>query len=62
VNWAHDPWFALQATHPPLKERLLAIDPMFDGRFPRIHSQPPDEVLYNFRYQERLRRARAEAD
>jgi Zn-dependent protease with chaperone function len=28
------------ATHPPLVERIKAIDPTFDGRFPKVHDTP----------------------
>ena len=32
-------WFNLLATHPPLGERIRAIDPSFDGKFPVVLSQ-----------------------
>jgi len=28
--------FGLMATHPPLNDRIRAIDPQFDGKFPRV--------------------------
>ena len=31
-HWAHSPF----ATHPPLADRVRAIDPQFDGSFPKI--------------------------
>jgi Zn-dependent protease with chaperone function len=31
-------WFALFATHPPLADRIKAIDPQFDGTFPAVSS------------------------
>ncbi|MBM4088837.1 MAG: M48 family metallopeptidase [Planctomycetes bacterium] len=31
-RWTHSPF----ATHPPLLKRILAIDPRFDGTFPRV--------------------------
>ncbi len=32
----------LTATHPPLKKRILAVDPQWDGRFPALTEAPPD--------------------
>ncbi len=32
-NGLATPWFSLLATHPPLEERIRAIDPNFDGEF-----------------------------
>ncbi len=29
-------WFNLMATHPPLEERIRALDPSFDGNFPPV--------------------------
>ena len=40
ANGLRESWFNLFATHPPLTERILAIDPHFDGVFPPI--QPPE--------------------
>jgi Zn-dependent protease with chaperone function len=31
-------WSSLMATHPPLVERIRALDPSFDGRFPEVES------------------------
>ncbi|MGD0538136.1 MAG: M48 family metallopeptidase [Verrucomicrobiota bacterium] len=36
ANGLRESWFNLMATHPPLTERILAIDPHFDGVFPPI--------------------------
>jgi Zn-dependent protease with chaperone function len=30
------PLFTLMATHPPLEDRIRAIDPIWDGKFPRV--------------------------
>jgi len=32
------------ATHPPLVERIRALDPSFDGRFPRVILERPSDV------------------
>jgi Zn-dependent protease with chaperone function len=36
ANGLRESWFSLFATHPPLTERILAIDPHFDGVFPPL--------------------------
>jgi Zn-dependent protease with chaperone function len=36
ANGLRESWFSLFATHPPLTERILAIDPHFDGVFPAV--------------------------
>jgi hypothetical protein len=38
-NGISEPFFGLLATHPPLPERIRAIDPNWDGKFP-----PSDET------------------
>jgi Zn-dependent protease with chaperone function len=35
-NGLRDSYFQILATHPPLAERILRLDPSFDGEFPRI--------------------------
>jgi len=37
-NGMGEAWFGLMATHPPLRERIRAIDPSFDGKFPVVLS------------------------
>lgn len=61
VNCVHEPWFGFQSTHPPLMKRILKIDPQFDGKFKHIQSLPSHEAAYDLRYQESVRRMRAEA-
>ncbi|TWT30972.1 hypothetical protein KOR34_43450 [Posidoniimonas corsicana] len=34
----------LMATHPPLGKRILAIDPQWDGKFPRVEAAPQSHV------------------
>jgi uncharacterized tellurite resistance protein B-like protein len=38
-NGLGEAWFEMMATHPPLKDRILAIDPSFDGKFPVVLSE-----------------------
>ena len=67
ANSSFDPWFDFLSTHPPLKKRILAIDPGFDGQFAHINAlpRPPDEnsreVQSERLYQESLRRAKERA-
>jgi Zn-dependent protease with chaperone function len=37
-NGVGEPFFGLMATHPPIPDRIRAIDPVWDGKFP-----PPDK-------------------
>ncbi|HUL92119.1 MAG TPA: M48 family metalloprotease, partial [Burkholderiales bacterium] len=62
ANSAHEPWFRFQSMHPPLAKRILAIDPAFDGAFPRIHSLPSKDAAFDRVYERSLERARAEAE
>ena len=59
VNCVPDPWFRFQSTHPPLIKRILAIDPLFDGRFQHIKSLPSPDAAFDCIYEESVRRARA---
>jgi Zn-dependent protease with chaperone function len=67
ANSSYDPWFDFLATHPPVKKRIQAVDPGFDGQFAHVNSLPrhPDdnsqEAQYDRLYQENLQRAREEA-
>jgi Zn-dependent protease with chaperone function len=61
VNCVDDSWFGFQSTHPPLSRRILRIDPEFDGKFERIRSLPSHDAVYDLRYEESVRRMRAQA-
>ena len=45
-NGLATPWFSLLATHPPLEERIRAIDPNFDGTFTPTPYAPDEELPY----------------
>jgi Zn-dependent protease with chaperone function len=45
-NGLATPLFGLLATHPPLAERIRAIDPAFDGKFPATRYAPEEESPY----------------
>jgi len=45
-NGLAQPLFGLLATHPPLEERIRAIDPAFDGNFPVTRYAPEEESPY----------------
>jgi Zn-dependent protease with chaperone function len=62
ANSSFDPWFSFQATHPPLAKRILAIDPQFDGKFQHLQSLPTREAEFDHRYEESVRRARAQME
>lgn len=42
-NAMNESFLNLTATHPPLADRIRAIEPSFDGKFPRITIQPRNE-------------------
>jgi Zn-dependent protease with chaperone function/uncharacterized tellurite resistance protein B-like protein len=42
-NSNYDPWFNFLATHPPLPKRISAIDPAFDGSFPKVKMLAPNQ-------------------
>jgi len=37
----YEPWFTFLRTHPPLSKRISAIDPAFDGNFPKVKMLRP---------------------
>lgn len=43
-NGLSSPWFGWLATHPPLADRIRAIDPTFDGRFPALRPATPQST------------------
>ena len=45
-NGLRTPFIGLLATHPPLEERIRAIDPNFDGKFIPIRYAPDEESEY----------------
>ena len=61
ANCVHDPWLSFQSTHPPLAKRILAINPQFDGHFQHINSLPSHDAAYDLRYEQSVRRMRAQA-
>jgi Zn-dependent protease with chaperone function/uncharacterized tellurite resistance protein B-like protein len=45
-NGLGEPLFSMMATHPPLEERIRAIDPNFDGTFPVTRTTSEEEPAY----------------
>ncbi|HZI33664.1 MAG TPA: hypothetical protein VFF11_15085, partial [Candidatus Binatia bacterium] len=43
VDSDYEPWLGALAAHPPLDKRILAIDPRFDGSFPKVKMLAPNE-------------------
>jgi Zn-dependent protease with chaperone function len=60
VNYSHDSWFSSQSTHPPLAKRILAIDPAFDGQFPKVKTLPPNQFERDQVYEQTLARVMSE--
>ena len=60
ANSALDPLFNFQSTHPPLAKRVLAIDPAFDGQFPKVKSLPPNQYERDQIYEQTVARAMSE--
>jgi len=60
VNYSHDSWFNSQSTHPPLAKRILAIDPAFDGQFPKVKTLPPNQFERDQVYEQTLARVMSE--
>ncbi len=40
----YEPWLDLLSAHPPLVGRISAIDPAFDGNFPRVKMLSPNQA------------------
>jgi Zn-dependent protease with chaperone function len=59
ANSAFDPLFDFQSTHPPLMKRVRAIDPAFDGQFPKVKTLPPNQCERDRIYEETLARVMA---
>ena len=43
ANSSFTPWFGFLSTHPPLVKRIKAIEPAFDGQFPKVKPLPPSQ-------------------
>jgi len=56
ANSAYDPLLNFQSTHPPLAKRLLAIDPAFDGQFPKVKTLPPNQCERDQAYEQAVAR------
>ena len=52
ANSAFEPLFNFQSTHPPLAKRVLAIDPAFDGKFPKVKALPPNQFERDQAYEQ----------
>jgi Zn-dependent protease with chaperone function len=44
ANSDYDPWFGFLATHPRLAKRISAIDPQFNGSFPKVQMLAPNQA------------------
>jgi len=52
ANYSFTPWFGFLSTHPPLLKRIQAIEPAFDGQFPKVKPLPPSHSEREQRYEE----------
>ena len=43
VSYTFEAWLPFLASHPPLVQRILAVEPDFDGQFPRVQMLPVTE-------------------
>jgi Zn-dependent protease with chaperone function len=55
-NSTYDPVFNFQSTHPPLAKRVRAIDPAFDGQFPKVKTLPPNQFERDQAYEQAVAR------
>jgi Zn-dependent protease with chaperone function len=44
ANGNYEPWLGFLSTHPPLAKRISAIDPRFDGNFPKVKMLAPNQA------------------
>ena len=44
-NGMAEAWLHILDSHPPLKERIVRLEPRFDGLFPKVEPLPPPEVV-----------------
>jgi len=56
ANSSYDPFFGFLSTHPPLAQRVLAVDPAFDGSFPKVKMLPPNQQERDQAYEKTLAR------
>jgi Zn-dependent protease with chaperone function len=51
ANSSFTPWFGFLSTHPPLARRVRAIDPVFDGQFPKVIALTASQAEREQRYE-----------
>jgi Zn-dependent protease with chaperone function len=51
ANSSYNPWFGFLSTHPPLVKRIQAIEPAFDGQFPKVKPLPPSQFEREQQYE-----------
>ena len=56
ANATDESWFAIFSTHPPLPRRIVAIDPAFDGQFPKVKTLAPNQYERDQAYELNLAR------
>jgi Zn-dependent protease with chaperone function/uncharacterized tellurite resistance protein B-like protein len=56
ANFAAESWFRIFSTHPPLAKRIVAIDPAFDGQFPKVQALAPNQYERDQAYEQNVAR------
>ena len=51
ANSSFTPWLGFLSTHPPLVKRIQAIEPAFDGQFPKVKPLPPSQFEREQQYE-----------
>ena len=59
ANSDYEPFFNFLATHPPLARRVRAIDPAFDGQFPKVKALPPNQFERDQVYEQTIAKVMA---
>jgi Zn-dependent protease with chaperone function len=54
ANFNYDAWLHFLSTHPPLAQRISAIYPYFDGRFPEVKMLAPNQAERDEAYAEMI--------
>ncbi|HXI68977.1 MAG TPA: M48 family metalloprotease [Verrucomicrobiae bacterium] len=61
ANSDYESWFSFLSTHPPLTKRISAIDPAFDGNFPKVKMLPPNQFERDLAFEQALNNMMAAA-
>ena len=54
ANYDYEPWLNFLSTHPPVAERISALDPYFDGNFPKVKMLAPSQAERDLAFERAL--------